>query len=412
MKIWLVSLFEPTPYDDSFSARFICIAEECLKLGHEVTFYSSTYKHSTKEQRFDKTTPIELNDNYELLFVKTLPYKKNLSFDRLRSHSRFSEELLKTFDASNEKPDVIFIAYPPISTALSVSRWAVENNVPYIVDIIDPWPDSFRKLMKKVPEKLQNVLLTPFTKKTKEILINAHAITGIAKQRLTWAKKYCENCEEMHYFYPSADLKEVQRKLAEIGKSVEQDDKLRIIYAGSFALSYDIPTILEAAKILSEKYSGKIEFVLAGAGPQENLVNKYTEDYENLRYVGRIPKEELMREYYLADLGLIQHFPGATQTITYKLFDLMSCGIPILNSLESELNDIVIENKVGLFNKSGDSEQLAQNILYFYKNPDKLSEMKQRAIDVTAEIGDTKKVYAEAAEMMERIANKNQLIHA
>jgi glycosyltransferase involved in cell wall biosynthesis len=408
MNIWLISAFEPTPYDKSFSARFISIAEECRKRGHQVTFFSTTFKHSTKAQRFNKTTTIEIDEHYDLIFVKSDAYKKNISLKRMLSHSRLSKELVNELNNRGEKPDVIFMAYPPIATALSVSEWAEKNEVPFIVDIIDPWPDQFRVLMNKVPGIIQDLLLFKLIRKTKKIFGRVQAVTGIAKQRLEWVKQYNPNCDEFHYFYPAADLKEVQKKLSEIGKTVQRDDKLRVIYAGSFASSYDIPTILGAADILSSGFGDQIEFVLAGAGPQEDIINDYVKNHDNLRYVGRLSKEDLMKEYYRADVGLIQHMPGATQTVTYKLFDLMSCGMPVMNSLESELNDIVLENNVGFFNKTGDSATLAKNILYCLEHPAKLEEMKQRALEVTREIGDTTKVYSETVDLLEKIGSKKE----
>lgn len=407
MNIWLISAFEPTPYDKSFSARFISIAEECRKRGHQVVFFSSTFKHSTKSQRFQETKELDIDPGYRLKFVKTPDYKSNISFKRLYSHRRFSENLMNEIKKEEKLPDAVFMAYPPISSVLNVSRWAKKNNIPYIVDIIDPWPDDFRKVMKWAPEHIQNILLRPFSVKTKEILREASGISGIAKQRLIWAKKFAPKTNNFQFFYPSADLEEVQKKLKEHEKRIEKDGKLRIIYAGSFASSYDLPTILGAAKILSKEYTGKIEFVLAGAGPQENIVNTYINEFDNLRYIGRVSKEKLMEEYFKADLGLIQHFPDATQTVTYKLFDLLSCGIPILNSLESELNDILIENQVGFFNKSGDSSQLAKNILYCFDNPGELKKLKERAIEVTSKIGDTKNVYASVVKMIEEVSLNN-----
>lgn len=403
MNIWLISAFEPTPYDKSFSARFISIAEECRKRGHHVTFFSTTFKHSTKEQRFDKTTNIEIDEHYDLIFVKSDSYKNNLSPIRMRAHSRLSKELIGEMNKREETPDAIFMAYPPISTADKVSEWAQERDVMFIVDLIDPWPDSFRKMMPWMPEKGQDLILEPFIKKTKKIFDRADAITGIAKQRLTWAKSYNPTCDEYHYYYPSADLTEVQRKLSKIADKTDKGEKLQIIYAGSLASSYNIPTILKAADFLSRDYSDKIEFVIAGAGPQENIINDYIATHENLRYVGRLSKEDLMKEYYKSDLGLIQHLPGAFQTVTYKLFDLLSCGLPILNSLESELNDIVLENDVGFFNKPYDDEKLAENILYCYNHPEKLDQMKKRAIEVTAKLGDTSKVYSDVVKLMEKL---------
>lgn len=404
MNIWLISFFEPTPYDKQFSTRFINIADELVERGHRITFFNSTFRHSSKKQRFDKTTRVNVRKNYDLVFINTQTYKNNISLSRAISHSRLSRELIREINKEDELPDIIFMAYPPISTAHKITKWANMKSVPYIVDIIDPWPEDFRKVVKSMPKKIQDLILSPFLIKAGKVLKGASAVSGIAKQRLEWAKTFEPKTDEFHYFYPSADLKVVQAKLNEISTRVEKDDKLRVIYAGSFGSSYDIPTILEAARLLSKDYTNKIEFVIAGAGPQESKINAYVKKYENLRFVGRLSKEELMEEYYKSDLGLIQHFPKATQTVTYKLFDLMSCGLPILNSLESELNDIVLQNKVGLYNISGDSQKLAENILFFYNNPVELTDTKERAINLTAKIGDTSVVYSRLADLIEKIS--------
>src|SRR5690606_40087903 len=105
------------------------------------------------------------------------------------------------------------------------------------------------------------------------------------------------------------------------------------------------PTILKAAKILNDRHGDKIQFVIAGAGPQAELIKKYLSELTNLKYLGRIPKTELLKEYYLSDVGLTQHVKGASQSVTYKLFDLLSCGLPILNSLESEMKNIILDNR-------------------------------------------------------------------
>ena len=129
-------------------------------------------------------------------------------------------------------------------------------------------------------------------------------------------------------------------------------------------------------------------------------------NHSNLNYLGRLPKEQLMEEYYKADLGLTQHIRGATQSVTYKLFDLLACGLPIMNSLESEMKAIILNNQVGFHNESGDANQLATNILSCYNDRTLLETMKQNALALTSREGDSAIVYAKALDYMEHIAQK------
>jgi glycosyltransferase involved in cell wall biosynthesis len=108
-----------------------------------------------------------------------------------------------------------------------------------------------------------------------------------------------------------------------------------------------------------------------------------------------------MEEYYVSDIGLTQHIKGATQSVTYKLFDLLACGLPIMNSLESEMKSIIVDYKVGFHNSPGDFEQLAKNIHLCYEDSALLSAMKTNALQLTAEQGDSKMVYENALHFIE-----------
>jgi glycosyltransferase involved in cell wall biosynthesis len=138
----------------------------------------------------------------------------------------------------------------------------------------------------------------------------------------------------------------------------------------------DIPMIsihdLKAAEILEEQLMVKYGLSSPVTGLKKRKWKLIKKIHQNLEYVGRVPKKTLMEYYYLADLGMTQHIKGATQSVTYKLFDLLACGLPVLNSLESEMKDIILENRVGLHNKPGDSEKLADNIQFLYENHSEL----------------------------------------
>lgn len=405
MKIWLVSIFENTPLDDNQNTRFNAIVKEAVNRGHKVTYWASTFKHNVKSQRYSETTTKTVTDRLTVHYVKSKGYRSNISFKRLLSHGKLADEMIIEMNKSGEQPDIIMMAFPPISLVYNVTKWAKKRGVPVITDIIDPWPDSFRRKMKFLPGKVQDAMLASTSKKTSYIFSNSEAVTGIAEQRLVWAKKYSKNLKRTEYFYPAVNLKEMQEALSRLMPANDaSDSKLRVIYAGSLESSYDIPTILAAAEILEQKYSEEIEFIIAGAGYQKELIEEYTASHSNLRYIGRVPKDELMKEYARADLGLIQHHKNATQTVTYKLFDLLGSGLPVMNSLESELNDILLENRVGLFNNPGNAAELAENIEYCHQNRVELMKMKKRAVTTTEKLGDAAVVYSEVVDLIEECA--------
>lgn len=402
MNIWLISAFEPTPPDNLRPMRFMGIAEAALERGHKITFFSGTFKHSTKLHRFEKTTYQKVKENYELVFVHSMSYHKNISVKRMLAHYDLAKKLMAGIKKQKNKPDLIFISLPPLSTVSKVTNWGKKNNIPVVVDIIDPWPEVFVKGFPQPFQKLSKTILWPFYNKFKNIIKKAAAVTAISEEYIQWSKKMGLNGKPSAVFYPAVQFNEVKFAFKRLQATCKKDEaRLRIIYAGSLSSSYDIPTILSAAELLEQKHPGKTEFIIAGAGPQEELVKQ--KKPVNVKFLGWLGQEDIYREFFLSHLGLTQHVKGATQSVTYKLFDYLSAGLPVLNSLESEMADLIQNNKVGLNNKPGNAESLVLNIEKFISNKNLLNQYKQNALKLTAEIGDSKVVYGRLVEFIELV---------
>ena len=402
MKIWLISAFEPTPVDNTRPMRFMGIANAAIQRGHEIKFFSTTFQHGSKSQRFNSNSYHEIiKGKYEVIFVHSKPYKKNISWGRMMAHYDLANKWLAEIKKQTTKPDIIYISLPPLSTVDKVTKWAKENGIPVIVDIIDPWPDVFLKVFPSSLQSFAKIPLTPLYRKLDYILKNCTAITSISKQYINWAKTFGTNGKATAYFYPAVQFQEIKKAFTQLETSVKRDEeKIRIIYAGSLSSSYDIPTILNAAEILEKRYPGKTEFSIAGTGPQEALIKE--KDLNNVRFLGWLGQDEIYKNFYLSDIGLTQHVKGATQSVTYKLFDYLSAGLPILNSLESEMADIIEKNKVGFNNKTGDADSLVSNIEKFIHDKDLLSKYKKNALKLTAELGDSEIVYNKLIDFVEK----------
>lgn len=398
MNIWLVSIFEQTPVDNVFSTRFLSIAEQALSRGHKVTFWGSTFKHNTKNQRFEKTTRVSQGENYELVFVKSLAYQKNISPKRLYSHAVLGKDMVKAFEGE-PKPDVILMAFPPISLAFRVTKYASSHGIPVVLDIIDPWPDLFEREVPGWAQPLAKAVFWEPKRRVKQAFSRTTLLTSISNQYLTWSEKYFSVARK-ECLYPAADYSAV-RNFIENAEPLGQDKaKLNVIYAGSLASSYDIPTILKAAEELKDE---SVHFFIAGAGPQESLIQSYP--FKNVTFLGRLAKDELMRYYAHCDLGLTQHISGATQSVTYKLFDLLAAGLPILNSLESEMREIILSHEVGMHNDPGDHLALAQNIQTFLNQPEMLKSYKENGLKLAREVGNTQLIYNRFIDLLEDVAS-------
>jgi hypothetical protein len=401
MKIWIVSLYDPTVVDNTRPMRFMSLATEAEKLGHDITYFSNTFRHATKKNRVEKAITVVSSKNYRTIFVDSMSYTDNISLKRFLSHYLFAKNLLKKIKEDSEKPDVIVSAMPPIFVNVFLSKWAKKNNVKYYLDIIDPWPDVFKNFLPNFIRPISDLLFLPYRKLIQNVINRSNGVVSISNQYLEWAKKYTfKKNLNFHLAYPSIDFEAYQMKILNYhNKSLNRP--LTIIYAGNLGHSYDIPCILKAAKLLHEKYPGKTQFIIAGLGYYESEINEYISKYPNLKYLGRINHEELMQNYANADLGLAQYGHGATQSVTYKLFDYLGSGLPILNSLMSEMALIIEGNNLGLNNNPGDFKMLASNIEMFF-NSYKLDGYKKNAIEFTKQSGSNQIVYTKYIDFLIR----------
>lgn len=406
MNLFLISLFDPTPIDEPIYPRFMGIAQAALKRGHRVTHFTSTFRHTKKAHRFEDSRVAQIEQNYQVVFTRSMGYRHNMMPRRFVAHRDYAVKLIKEFEKI-EKPDAIFVSMPPLSLVNRISKWAKKHGIPVIMDIIDPWPDSFIKDLPASLKPVGRLALTPFYNSLKQSFANAAAVTSISNGYLKWANSFHTADLPTSAFFLSIDFEDIQQQIAKLvseNRTETKNKPLRVIYAGSLASSYDIPTILKAVQFFDTNHPGKTEFIITGKGPQQNLIEQAQRQVKNLNYLGWIGKEELLLQYGLADLGLIQHKNSLTQTITYKFFNYMSAGLPLLNSLQGEMAHMIDKHDLGFNNDEQDAEKLIENISRYLNNRQLLEKHKSNVLQFTKEYGDSKTVYKNLVKYIEHIS--------
>lgn len=401
--IWIISLFEPTPPDGSRPMRFMGFADEAIKQGYKIRQFSSTFRHSKKIYRHEKPTEVIVNENYVVDYIYSPSYKKNISLKRVYSHYKYSKGLINKIDKL-EKPEFILVAFPAISPALAITQWGYKNGVPVFVDIIDPWPDVTLRLLPSSVRPLVKPFFSPFYSQLRRMFESATGVVAISREYTEWAKNMAPKLKNTGVFFPSVPLSEVQSSVqhfkSELGE-LNSVGVLKLVYAGNLGIAADIPLILAVARRFNETHPGKTLFQIAGSGDYEPDIIKATSENPNIKFWGRIGNDDLMKLYAQSDVGLAQYSIGATQSITYKLFDYLSAGLPILNSLLTEMGDLIRDNRLGLNNEPGNEEELYRNILKLIEHPELVSEYSENGVEFTEEFGDNSRVYLKMLNFFE-----------
>lgn len=398
MNIWLITAFEPIPIDNIRPMRFMGIADMLIERGHELTIWTSSFTPHNNQHRFEIDSYIDFQKKYKLVILKSKGYTKKISLERYFAHLDFAKRLKSELPKSIQ-PDMIYISLPPIDTIEEVIKYAKKRKIPVVVDVIDPWPDVFLRILPNKLKFLGKIFFFPFYSQLKYIFSNIHGIVAISDTYKKWALNHTTKSISAETFYPAVDLKYDNFELVD----KEVSDKVRFVYAGSLSTSYDVETIISVAKILQSQGYRQAEFVIAGQGPKLEILKSQAEGLNNVQFTGFLGGSALNDLLLSSDIGIACYAKNTSQSVTYKLFDYLSSGLPIICSLPGEMSDIIKKYEVGYYFKPEDSESLLEVIKLILNDRNKIKEMRIRSIELTKELGYSKIVYGKLVDFLEKV---------
>ena len=405
MKVWLVSAFEPIPSDNMRPMRFAGVTERLLANGHAVVTWTGSLRHSDRKQRFDRDDRSQASSDHEVITLKSWSYSKNISFRRLIAHEHLARRLTEQF-AKEPKPDVILVATPPVSVAAAVVDYGEKNGVPVVVDVIDPWPDAVYPYLPRPARPFAKLALVPMNRDARRLFSRCAGITAISQQYLDWARaKGGHRCSVGEAIFPGADLAGFDERMKSVGgrQTNGESGPLRFVYAGALGTAYDVETIISAARLLEKQGVTDMEFLIAGGGPRREEFERLAAGMPQVRFLGMLDATELARTYSTSDAGIACYRQGATQSITYKLFDYLAVGMPIISSLTGEMENIITRERVGMHYEPENPEALAKCLRQLADDREAMRAMGARGRAFTELHGDNAKNYEKMVEVLSSV---------
>lgn len=271
-------------------------------------------------------------------------YKKNLSIQRIWSHLVFAWRIRGYLKALGKKPEAIYCTMPTSSSAFVCAKYCKKNNLKFVIDVIDLWPDSLLPLVKG--QKIIKALLCPWTYLTRYAYKHADVIMGESVKYAQEAKKYNKKAD-VYPIYLGINTDIINKVNTEIPFLLEKPkDEIWIGYAGALGVSYDFQTLLNAVKSIQGKYKCKLWFI--GDGVRRDEITDYisTKDL-NAEITGYVPYEQLLGYLRYCDIA-VNIFRDNTKVVySYKFNDYVAMNCFVLNSLEGETAEMVDEYKIG-----------------------------------------------------------------
>jgi glycosyltransferase involved in cell wall biosynthesis len=418
MRVWLVTIGEPLPFDygNERLLRTGILAEMLARQGHSVVWWNSTFNHPTKQLRADRDTVVDVAPTYRVHMLHGGGYRRNISLRRILDHRRIAKRFT-AIAPSEPRPDVILCSYPPLELSLAAVEYGRQNDVPVILDIRDLWPDIFVETIPRGLRFVARLAIRRLDRIAERACSGAFAIWGHVPAFVDWGVRHAGREATMWdrpfpFGYVSGapaenEILASQQSWAELGVTSEKKE-LVVCYIGTVGHHVDLETVVDAAKLLRARRG--IRFVICGAGDWLAAIERRAAGLPNVVFAGWRRRADVWTLLRLASIGVAPYKPRPDfiATISNKVPEYFSAGLPVALSLTSGLlHDLIRETGCG-FSYGGDASRLAAQLVMLADSPERLQQLGQNAAAVFDDRFRAEKVYGEMIAALERVVDASR----
>ncbi len=277
--------------------------------------------------------------------------------------------------------DLVVGTSPPIFQAVSAWAIAALRRRPFLLEVRDLWPEFAVDM-----GVLTNPVLIAGARRLERFLYRAadHIVVnspayrdylagkGVPPGRITLVPNGVDPC----MFDPDARGERLR-------KQWNLEGKFLVTYAGALGLANDIPTILRAAKLLSNEPA--IHFLLVGDGKERPVLERMAGEMglTNVSFVGAVPKSGVPEVLAASDacVATLKDIPMFRTTYPNKVFDYMAAGRPTILAIDGVIREVVEAAGGGVFVQPGSPAGLARAVRSLAGNPERAAAMGRAARD-------------------------------
>ena len=157
-----------------------------------------------------------------------------------------------------------------ISAAFAASKFCKKEEIPYVIDIVDRWPEAIFNLFPVYVRPLIKILLWNLTLKMRFICENANAIWGCSKSYLAYGKSFVRNRQDILSYVYYLGYEKLNENSSLVNKAINNfkqkgidPNDLNIFFVGTVGKFFNLGTVIEAAKEF-KRSNKKIKFIIAG----------------------------------------------------------------------------------------------------------------------------------------------------
>jgi len=305
---------------------------------------------------------IDFFNNIKIYRFPLLPRGKSSSIRLSLNYLSFfiSSIILIPFIFFNKKYDYILVfGSSPIIQSIPAKFISLFTKSKVILWVQDLWPDSVLNTGHIKNKFLLNLInfLSVCSYKCSDLLLSQSKSMKIRLSEFKDKNKifYLPNFVENEFFDNTLDSY----------KAIKKNSNFNITFAGNIGHAQSIPTLINAAKILSNTCPNVI-FHIYGNGSMFNYLQESKKKYSlnNIRLKGVIDYFDIKKYLIQSDalLILLSKESNFNLTIPSKIQTYLSIGVPIVGSLNGEGANVLNKSCSSIVSDACDHLALAKNI--------------------------------------------------
>lgn len=389
--IWIIDPYSEIPKQGWRHGRYYLIAKTLSDNGYNVQLFISNFSHKEKKTTVN-LEELRVNSNFNIVIVPSVQYNNHISFDRIRYEKIFARNITEN-KHNLPLPSIVIIKEPAIFMYDNLKPLLKISNAKIVIDIMDLWPELFELKLPKKMRWLGKLIFYPFYLKRKNIIKAASALTAVAPDYLEIGLKINDKIPSK-VIYWGCDTTSINSLVNSNNDNLLSELKLPAknnniwgIYAGTLGESYDVITLIKAAKIMENEFP-ELKILIAGAGPLEEMVKECAAVHKNMFFLGSLPTNQLYQLFKFCDFGFSTYTDASPVSMPIKCFDYLAAGLPLVNSLKRNLGALVKEHQIGYQYEASDHNSLIETLKKLMNEKESLNLMKERCKTIGSKFDD------------------------
>jgi glycosyltransferase involved in cell wall biosynthesis len=342
-------------------------------------------------------------------------YVNHISLRRIRHNRSVARSFIAATQsiAPDSGPDVVMVSLHALELAEAVAAYTASRAIPLVVDVLDLWPEVYLRAFPPALKGVARRCLHTEYMRAKRILRSAKTLTAASRTYLDWALSMCPEARStpravfpLGYDDDAVDSSAVNAEQERLTGTYGIDPAgVNIAFVGQLSHSYDLHTVIEAARLLYPSFGQSVRFFIAGDGVDGQSLRRDACGIPTIAWLGWLSHPAVAGLLRSCSAGLVSYAHGATQSMPNKPFEYLAAGVALLSCLPGELAELIDREGIGVQYTAGSPKSLAECVRYLANNPEQCASMRRRARDLFEADYRADDIYGRLATYLETISS-------